>query len=145
MEDKKLIQQFPLKTLEDIHRLAQYCVQIEGSRKVFLLSGPMAAGKTEFVKQWGALWGISDVASPSFALHHSYESSQGYLEHWDLYRLDDVDQLESVGFWDLFQAQEGILLIEWPERVPSEWWPRDWKTYWLEFKPRETCDLYLCQ
>ncbi len=142
MENKKIIQKFSLKNMEDIRHLSEFCIQLDGLRKIFLLSGPLGAGKTEFVKQWGALWGIMDVASPSFALHHSYESSFGSLEHWDLYRLEDVDQLESVGFWDQFQTPQGTLLIEWPERVPSDWWPKDWKVFWLDFQPRQSCEVY---
>jgi tRNA threonylcarbamoyladenosine biosynthesis protein TsaE len=109
-------------------------VQLPG-RLVVLLHGEPGAGKTEFVKAF--VNGIClnagerckvEVSSPTFALHHSYELGLEFLEtvdHWDLYRLEGEDDLESSGFWDQFSASRFLIFIEWPERLREAWLPRD--------------------
>jgi len=39
--------------------------------------------------------------------------------HWDLFRLKNADEIESVGFWDQFLEREYFVFIEWPERLGS--------------------------
>jgi tRNA threonylcarbamoyladenosine biosynthesis protein TsaE len=92
--------------------------------EILLLSGEMGAGKTEFVKALARLSGIQDAASPTFALHHSMRAGSKIFDHYDLYRVEGVDELETTGFWDILQSPS-LVLVEWPERVPHEFWPAD--------------------
>ncbi len=55
-----------------------------------------------------------EVPSPTFTLVQYYETAQGPLYHFDLYRLKDPDEIFNLG-WD--EALNGICLIEWPERL----------------------------
>ncbi len=103
--------------LAQFQELARKLKKDFGSKAVIALSGPMAAGKTEFVKT------ISDEASsPTFAIHQSY----GDIEHLDLYRLTNEDELESTGFWDLFLHGAGLIFIEWPEKMDLKHIPISW-------------------
>ncbi|MBQ8498969.1 tRNA (adenosine(37)-N6)-threonylcarbamoyltransferase complex ATPase subunit type 1 TsaE [Chlamydia sp.] len=87
---------------------------------VVLLSGDYGSGKTEFVR--GIVQGFlgeaaaSQVASPSFALLHVYESNRQKVCHYDLYRLEmmHVKSVESL-FQDA--EEEDLICIEWPEAV----------------------------
>lgn len=95
---------------------------------LLLLEGEVGSGKTEFLKELMSVYGISQVASPTFSLHHRYHSPQGIdFVHVDLYRIQSEDDLESTGFWDLFQNQNEILLIEWANLISKEAWPLGWK------------------
>ncbi len=101
-------------------------------RSALLLKGDLGAGKTFFVQELVKVFGGEVATSPSFAIHNRYESTRGYIDHIDLYRLNDFDDLESTGFWDLFAAPKGLVLIEWGDRLPVNDLPFDWSL--LEIK-----------
>lgn len=94
-------------------------------RSLILLSGDLAAGKTEFVKSVVNALGGEDISSPTFALHHRYQLKANTIEHWDLYRLKSEEDLESAGFWDQFSDPNFIIFVEWPERLNVLHLPRD--------------------
>lgn len=118
-----------LHCLEDSIQLAGWLAERLSTKTVVLFQGEMGAGKTFLIRALCQHLGVSsrDLASPTYALHHSYVSRQGWqVEHWDLYRLADEDQLESSGFWDQFSDADRLVLVEWADRVPGSWWPLDW-------------------
>lgn len=89
---------------------------------VIALYGPLGAGKTTLAR--GILAGLGhsgDVASPTFPIVQTYAPPDTRLAAWhvDLYRIEDPGELEELG---LEEAREtGVLLIEWPERLPVLW------------------------
>ena len=60
----------------------------------------------------------------------------GCCYHVDLYRLDTEEQVESCGFWELFELQEGLVFVEWPERFNLEDLPQDWNLLNLVLKTK---------
>jgi tRNA threonylcarbamoyladenosine biosynthesis protein TsaE len=96
-----------------------------------LLSGPLGAGKTQLVKWFLEDLGVADAASPTFAIHQEYHAKQGVIDHVDLYRLKSDADLESSGFWDLLRAPQGLLFVEWAERLPENVWPEHWKKIFI--------------
>ena len=102
-----------------------------------LLQGPMAAGKTELVRNFAKLKGFEDVASPSFAIHHRYRRAsrdQMEIDHFDLFRLSNEEELESTGFWDLIENKQAWIFIEWPERLSEDQISRRIKLLKIVFK-----------
>lgn len=101
---------------------------------MLLLEGPVGAGKTELVKRLTQHLRLPETASPSFAIHHRYESeaSSVAIDHVDLYRVESEDDLESTGFWDLFASEEGLVVIEWSDRLNFEVLPLNWKKIRIE-------------
>lgn len=82
---------------------------------VLALWGDMGAGKTAFVHGLCQGMGLSDrVSSPTFALVHEHDGPIP-LYHFDLYRLSDEDELESVGVEEYWYGR-GVSAIEWPSR-----------------------------
>ena len=66
-----------------------------------------------------ALGYAAAVKSPTYALVETYDTDQWRIAHLDLYRLQDPDELQSIGFRDI-AADSDLLLIEWPERAATE-------------------------
>lgn len=86
---------------------------------VVSLVGDLGSGKTVFVKGVALGAGLPDAAavtSPTFVLMNAYEGRLP-LKHYDLYRVEDGSEIESLGFSD-FRADSAIL-IEWGDRVPA--------------------------
>lgn len=85
---------------------------------VVLLHGDLGAGKTTLTKGIARALGVQEtVSSPSFALVNEYALPFVRLFHLDLYRLDDPADLESIGFAELTSSEDGIAIVEWPERA----------------------------
>ena len=81
---------------------------------VVLLDGDMGAGKTVFTK--GVAKGLQieeEVTSPTYAYMNDYD---GRLFHYDCYRIESVEQAESLGLADYFDMG-GICLIEWSQKI----------------------------
>jgi len=129
---------YKIDRIEDLQKFAVELSSELVGNSIVLLRGPMASGKSEFVRQILHAQGESlTVASPTFALQLSYDLPRAHVEHWDLYRLQSMDELEGTGFWDQFQILDGTVsnwvFIEWPERLEISQLPRQWSCLELHF------------
>ncbi len=87
------------------------------SGQVYTLSGDLGVGKTVFTKGVALGLGIkSPVNSPTFTIIHEYDEGRLPLYHFDLYRIEDSEEMDEIGYEDYFYGS-GICLIEWAERV----------------------------
>lgn len=81
--------------------------------RVICLTGDLGAGKTAFTRGFARYFGIDKgVSSPTFIIMHRYAGTE-VINHYDLYRLNDYDELLDIGFEE--QIESGISLIEWPD------------------------------
>ncbi len=89
--------------------------------KLVVLRGELGAGKTTLVRGMAAALGANDadVASPTFTLVHECRGRKVRLFHLDLYRLETERELESVGLWELADASDALVLVEWGDKFAS--------------------------
>ena len=92
---------------------------------VICLSGDLGAGKTTLTRGFLRALGYSGaVKSPTFTLVESYsfneeeiiESAVSALHHFDLYRIEDPEELDFIGFEEYFEGHAHVI-IEWPMRA----------------------------
>lgn len=126
MTNYKVVKQFHTRSPKDLEVVSLELLKHFKERSLLLLEGPVGAGKTELVKALTQCLGIQETASPSFAIHHHYENRDVSMDHVDLYRLESEDDLESTGFWDLFGAKKGLVVIEWSDRLNQDLLPLNW-------------------
>lgn len=84
---------------------------------IIFLHGGLGAGKTTLARGFIQRLGYEGkIKSPTYPLVEPYELTQGYLYHFDFYRIHHADELEFMGIQDYFGPQS-ICLIEWPEHA----------------------------
>lgn len=104
----------------DLDRAAKEFVTLMGDETVYAFNGPMGAGKTTFIRALSRALGVSDdeANSPSFSIINEYrsETTAELIYHFDLYRLESVDEALEIGVEDYFDSG-ALCLLEWPERI----------------------------
>ena len=93
---------------------------------IFALYGDLGAGKSVFARSVAQGAGVNvHMPSPTFNLLFTYETPRATINHLDLYRLIDESEVWELGWRDLGDDNQ-IVLIEWPERaehlLPSPRW-----------------------
>jgi tRNA threonylcarbamoyladenosine biosynthesis protein TsaE len=89
---------------------------------VVTLTGPLGVGKTALAR--GVLQALGhqgEVPSPSFSIVQPYDELDLPVWHVDLFRIENPEEMEELG---LDAAEEGVLLVEWPERAGASAWPQ---------------------
>ncbi len=113
------VSQSQTETEEVATRLALW-VENRPPAKIILLSGNLGAGKSVFAR---ALIRklchdqLMDVPSPTFTLLQTYETPQNLIYHFDLYRLENKEDIYELGWEDALY--DGFSIVEWPERLGS--------------------------
>ncbi len=104
-----------IKSREEMANFAKEMANSAKVGDVFGLKGTLGAGKSFFAKNFinELQQKPTEVLSPTFNLVYSYETRNGEVFHFDLYRLKSAEELENIGFFDALKS--GICLIEWPE------------------------------
>ena len=97
---------------------------------LILLHGSLGAGKTAFTQGIGRGLGVAEVVnSPTFTLMKEYMGRLP-LYHFDLYRLDDPAEVETLGFEQYFEG-DGVCVVEWAERGETQDGATPWPANYL--------------
>jgi len=95
--------------------------------ELLLLDGQLGTGKTTFTQGLAQGLGISEgINSPTFTLLKEYAGQERppgpALYHFDLYRLDDPEEILDLGFEDYFYGS-GVCVVEWADKADLLWPP----------------------
>ena len=84
---------------------------------VIALVGELGAGKTSFTRGLAIGAGVDpdDVASPTFALVNEYRGRLA-VAHADLYRLERERELDEIGWDELVERRDAVVVVEWADR-----------------------------
>ena len=111
-----------LKSETDTQALAKELAEMNLTGSVWL-SGDLGAGKTTLTRYWlQAMGHTGAVKSPTFTLVEPYRITQddGTIKpvyHADLYRLNDPEELEFIGFYEYQDEPNSLVIIEWASRA----------------------------
>ena len=86
-----------------------------------VLRGDLGMGKTTLVRGMAAALGANaeDVTSPTFTLVHEYRGRTKRLIHLDLYRLEEEREIEGIGLWEMAEAPDALVMVEWGDKFAS--------------------------
>lgn len=119
-----------IKNERDLEKLAEDVLVLAAEKKynhatVLALQGELGAGKTTFTKSLARILGITEsVTSPTFVIQKTFSIAEAFsknifaqLIHIDSYRLDLSAELAHLGWNDLLNQKENLIVVEWPERI----------------------------
>ncbi len=107
--------QYKSTTAKDTEKIAQNLAHVINKSATVLLIGQLGAGKTVFANAFAHALGIDEpLLSPTFTIVREYDR----LNHFDLYRIEDEDELFEIGF-DEYLAGGKYNLIEWADKFPD--------------------------
>lgn len=104
--------------------------------EVYALYAQMGMGKTVFSKGFAKGLGIDEnVNSPTFTIVREYHGGRLPFYHFDVYRIEDIDEMQEIGYCDYFYSN-GVCLIEWADLI-EELLPKDIGKIWIIGNPAD--------
>ena len=103
--------------------LARMLTNLGIKRAYIAMRGEMGVGKTVFTRGFVSHFGRANVKSPTYTIVNEYRVGGVNIYHFDLYRISDGDDLESIGYHEYVES-DAYSIVEWSERVP-EYIPED--------------------
>lgn len=105
-----------LNSLEETEKFGIKLGKFLQKGDILCLNGELGAGKTTMTKSIGIGLGVEEyITSPTFALINQY-SGRLPVYHFDVYRLENVDELYDLGFDEYFYG-DGVCIIEWADKI----------------------------
>ena len=109
-----MTQTFSAVSESDLSPVAEQLIQLSSDTPIILLRGEMGTGKTTLVKEMMRQCGAEESSSPTFSIVNQYDTDQGIFYHFDLYRIEEEEELLDFGFEE-YLSSGNICLIEWPD------------------------------
>lgn len=121
---------------EETSFLGEKLAKLIQDNLIICLEGDLGAGKTLFTQSLCKALEVKEmVTSPTFNLMNVYEGKKRIF-HFDLYRLEQLEDLEEIGFFEYTDVDDEVVLIEWPDRFWA-YMPEDYLHLRIERGDRE--------
>ncbi len=102
---------------EDTYNIAKNLGLHAKPGDVFCLIGNLGVGKTLFSQGFADGVGVKEcVNSPTFTIVQEYTDGRIPLYHFDVYRIEEIDEMEEIGYTDMIYG-DGVCLIEWADLI----------------------------
>ncbi len=102
---------------DDTKMLALITAKEAKKGDIFCLDGDLGAGKTVFAKGFAEALGITEpVTSPTFTIVKEYQGGRLPLYHFDVYRIEEPEEMEAIGYEEYFYG-DGVCLVEWSTQI----------------------------
>jgi tRNA threonylcarbamoyladenosine biosynthesis protein TsaE len=106
-----------INSLDELVTVAEAVINSLNGRTVVAFDAPMGAGKTTLISRIAALLGAEDsVTSPTFAIVNQYEGTEHTIYHFDMYRIERVEEALDFGSEEYLSSGD-LCLVEWPEKI----------------------------
>ena len=106
---------FISNSVEQTEEFAEEFSKKLNGNEIIAMYGELGAGKTAFARGLAKGLGVEDiVSSPTFAIVNEY-SGVYPVYHFDMYRIENWNDLDSIGFFDYIG--NGVIIIEWSENI----------------------------
>lgn len=106
-----------IDSLDELDKVAEAVIDSLNGRTVVAFDAPMGAGKTTLISRIAALLGAEDsVTSPTFAIVNQYEGTKHTIYHFDMYRIERVEEALDFGSEEYLSSGD-LCLVEWPEKI----------------------------
>ena len=106
-----------IDSLDELDKVAEAVIDSLNGRTVVAFDAPMGAGKTMLISRIAAHLGAEDsVTSPTFAIVNQYEGKERTIYHFDMYRIERVEEALDFGSEEYLSSGE-LCLVEWPEKI----------------------------
>ncbi len=106
-----------IDSLDELDKVAEAVIDSLNGRTVVAFDAPMGAGKTTLISRIAAHLGAEDsVTSPTFAIVNQYEGRERTIYHFDMYRIERVEEALDFGSEEYLSSGE-LCLVEWPEKI----------------------------
>lgn len=114
-----------VNSVEETLEIGRKIGEKANSGDIFCLIGDLGTGKTHITKGIAKGLNVSDnITSPTFNIVNEYDSGRLKLYHFDVYRVNDPDEIYAIGF-DEYIFSDGVSIIEWAnyieELIPEEY------------------------
>ena len=101
--------------LSEIEKASNFVLK-NVKRDVILITGEVGTGKTTLIKEYCRLIGVKEIVnSPTYTLINEYQNKSGKIVHMDLYRVEDINEINELGLFEYLD--KNIVIIEWPEII----------------------------
>ncbi|MGL5085112.1 MAG: tRNA (adenosine(37)-N6)-threonylcarbamoyltransferase complex ATPase subunit type 1 TsaE [Clostridium sp.] len=116
---------FDVYSVEETTALGFSLGKILNSGDIICLTGELGTGKTHITKGIAKGLNIDEhITSPTFTIVNEYDTGRLKLFHFDVYRVNDPDEIYAIGFDD-YIFSDGVSIIEWAnyieEILPKEY------------------------
>lgn len=100
--------------IDNLKKAAEQLIRFSENETVFLFDAEMGSGKTTFIKAICSYLGVKDtMSSPTYSIVNEYKTANGKVFHFDLYRINKIEELYDLGFEEYFDDKNRVF-IEWP-------------------------------
>ncbi len=115
-----------VRSVKEMEKFAKKFYKTLHGGEIILLNGDLGAGKTTFTKYFCKAGKVKEeVTSPTFTIMREYQGKPFHIIHFDLYRIEQTQEVQEFGFEDYVYApkKKDIVLIEWPYNLPDFIYP----------------------